>query len=132
MYTGDINDECVKHQKKRLHNKPNCHVQKWDARKLPLQDKSVDAIVTDPPWGEHEAIDAPRFYDGFIGEAARVLRPGGSFVFLTSTQSEACRSLSRHGFSYSHIPLKIGGKDAFLFCARYAKPSAVLGVCDAG
>ena len=118
VYTGDINDECVKHQKKRLRDKRDCLVQKWDARKLPLDDKSVDAIVTDPPWGEYEAIDTPLFYDGFIGEAARVLRPGGSFVFLTSTRNEACRSLARHGFSYSHIPLKIGGKDTFLFCAN--------------
>jgi len=121
VYTGDINDECVKHQKKRLHAKQNCLVQKWDARKLPLKDNTVDAIVTDPPWGEYEAIDTPQFYDEFIGEAARVLRPSGSFVFLTSTQNEACRSLNRHGFSHSHIPLKIGGKDTFLFCAKHAK-----------
>jgi len=120
IYTGDINDECVKHQKKRLHGKRNCLVQKWDARKLPLEDKSVDAIVTDPPWGEYKAIDTPRFYDEFISEVARVLRLNGSFVFLTSTQSEACRSLDRHGFSYSHVPLKIGGKDTFLFCAKHA------------
>ena len=121
VYTGDINDECVKHQKKRLHGKHNCIIQKWDARKLPLEDKSVDAIVTDPPWGEYEAIDTPQFYNEFIGEAARVLRPSGSFVFLTSTQNEACQSLTRYSFSYSHIPLKIGGKDTFLFYAKHAK-----------
>ncbi|MCL2193001.1 MAG: methyltransferase [Treponema sp.] len=119
VYTGDINDECVKHQKKRLHDKRNCLIQKWDARRLPLEDNAVDAIVTDPPWGEYEVINAPQFYDEFIGEAARVLRSGGSFVFLTSIQSEACQSLDRHCFSYSHIPLKIGGKDTFLFCAKH-------------
>ncbi|MCL2194122.1 MAG: methyltransferase [Treponema sp.] len=121
VYTGDINDECVKHQKKRLHDKRNCLVQKWDARKLPLDDKSVDAIVTDPPWGEYETMDTPQFYNEFIGEAARVLRHSGSFVFLTSTQNEACQSLDRHGFSCSHTPLKIGGKDTFLFCAKHVK-----------
>ena len=121
VYTGDINDECVKHQKKRLHDKRNCLVQKWDARKLSLEDKSVDAIVTDPPWGEYEAIDPPQFYNEFIAEAARILRPSGSFVFLTSSQNEACQSLTRHGFSYSHVPLKIGGKNTFLFCAKHAK-----------
>ena len=121
MYTGDISDELVNHQKKRLHKKPNCVVQKWDARKLPLGNESVDAVVTDPPWGEYEAISAPQLYDAFIGEAARVLRPNGSLVFLTSMQSEACSALERHGFSHSHIQLKIGGKETFLFCAKHAK-----------
>ena len=122
VYTGDINDECVEHQKNRFYNKRDCLVQKWDARKLPLADMSVDAIVTDPPWGEHETIDIPKLYDEFLHEAARILRCSGSLVFLTSMQSEACQSLEKHGFSYSHIPLKINGKDTFLFCAKHASP----------
>ena len=117
-YTGDINDECVRHQKKRLHGKRNCVVQKWDARRLPLGDGSLDAIVTDPPWGEYEAIDPSRLYDEFIAEAARVLRPGGSLVFLTSNGDQARRSLDTHGFSHSRVPLRIGGKDTFLFRAE--------------
>jgi tRNA G10 N-methylase Trm11 len=108
----------VNYQKTRLKNKRNCTVKKWDARKLPIDDNFVDAVVTDPPWGEYEKIDVPRFYDEFIGEAARILRPGGSFVFLSSMHSEAIQSLEKHGFSYSHIPFKISGKDTFLFCAE--------------
>jgi len=118
IYTGDINDECVRHQKKRLRNTRDCLVQKWDARQLPLENMSVDVIVTDPPWGEYEAINAPQFYDEFIREAARVLRPGGTFALLTSAQNEARSSLGRRGFDHSQIPLKIGGKDAFLLCAK--------------
>jgi tRNA G10 N-methylase Trm11 len=120
IYTGDINDECVAYQKARLKNKRNCIVQKWDARKLPINDRSVDSIVTDPPWGEYEKIDVPRFYDEFIGEAARILRSSGSFVFLSSMQNEASRLLLKHGFVCSQIPFKISGKDTFLFCAKRA------------
>jgi 23S rRNA G2445 N2-methylase RlmL len=120
ILTGDINDECVNHQKARLKNKRNCTVQKWDARKLPIDDKSVDSVVTDPPWGEYERINAPQFYDDFIGEVARILRPDGSFVFLSSMQNEASQSLAKHGFIHSQTPFKISGKDTFLFCAERA------------
>ena len=118
MYTGDINDECVQHQKKRLSGKRSCFVSIWDACRLPLDDKSVDAVITDPPWGEYQQSDIASLYDAFICETARILRPDGSMVFLTSMHDEACQSLERYGFSYSCVPLKIGGKETFLFCAK--------------
>lgn len=40
----------------------------WDARKTTLPDGSVDAIVTDPPWGEYEELDQP--YEEFVGAVA--------------------------------------------------------------
>jgi len=117
IYTGDINDECVKYQQERLKNVQNCIVQKWDAHNLPLEDTSIDAIITDPPWGEFEKINIRQFYDNFIREAFRVLRPGGSLVFLSSAYEEACSALDKYGFVSSAIPLKINGKDTHLFCA---------------
>jgi 23S rRNA G2445 N2-methylase RlmL len=118
IFTGDIKNECVNYQIKRLSGKRDCAVQKWDARKLPLDSGSVDAIITDPPWGEFEEADIPRLYDGFIKEAARVLRKGGSLIFLSSAKQEACQSLDGHGFSYTFMPLKINGKETFLYTAQ--------------
>jgi len=121
IYTGDIDVECVRYQKARLRRWSNCVAQKWDARRLPLEDASVDSVVTDPPWGEYAEIEAQQFYDEFLREAARILRADGSLVFLSSAESEARQSLEKHGFSYSRTPLKIGGKNAFLFCAERKK-----------
>ena len=118
MHTGDINDEIVQYQKKRFKGKRNCTVYKWDARELPFGDMTVDAIITDPPWGEYQQVDIVSLYDEFIGEAARILRPDGSLVFLTSQLDEAYQPLEEHGFSYSHIPLKIGGRETFMFFAK--------------
>jgi ubiquinone/menaquinone biosynthesis C-methylase UbiE len=118
IYTGDIKNECAAYQRKRLDGKRDCNVQKWDARKLPLDDGSIDAVITDPPWGEFEELEIPQFYCDFIKEAARVLRKGGSLIFLTSAKKEACQSMDRHGFSYSFIPLKINGKETFLYTAQ--------------
>jgi len=119
IYTGDIDDKCVQYQKTRLHNKQNCIVQKWDACVLPLENISIDAVITDPPWGEYEKYNIPQFYDAFIRETARVLRPKGTFVFLSSKKNEAIQSLEKCGFSFYHITLKVNGKDTFLFCAEH-------------
>lgn len=62
-----------------------------DALTLPsIADGSVDAIVTDPPWGEHEELEIP--YSDFaraIGKSfARVLHPTrGRFVVLVNRRN---------------------------------------------
>jgi DNA modification methylase len=69
-------------------------IEKADARKLPLETGSVDLVFMDPPYGDHidysddpscigklSAYD-PKYYQAMhraISEAARVLKPGGTF-----------------------------------------------------
>jgi tRNA (guanine6-N2)-methyltransferase len=62
-------------------------IQTWDARALPLQDESVDRIVTNLPWGRQIVVDEPleRFYEDVCAEMERVLAPGGRIAVLTST-----------------------------------------------
>jgi 23S rRNA G2445 N2-methylase RlmL len=56
----------------------------WDARRLPLDDESVDAIVTNMPWGRQVTIQpaSDEFYATVCGEMERVLRPGGCIAAL--------------------------------------------------
>lgn len=67
-----------------------------DALTLPsIADGSVDVIVTDPPWGEHEDLGQP--YDEFaraIGSSfARVLHPArGRYVILINRRNAATMS----------------------------------------
>jgi len=118
IYTGDINKEMVGFQQERLHKAFNCMVQLWDVKQLPLADSSVDAIITDPPWGEYEAVDVVQLYDGFMKESTRILRQDGALVFLSSQGDAAMQALDRLGFSFSSTILKIGGREAFLFECR--------------
>lgn len=68
-------------------------IEKADARKLPLENNTVDLVFMDPPYGDHidysdeagcigklSAYD-PKYYQAMhraISEAARVLKPGGT------------------------------------------------------
>ncbi|MCG7524098.1 hypothetical protein MHW47_06530 [Streptomyces sp. OfavH-34-F] len=64
-----------------------------DAMTLPsLDDGSVDVVVTDPPWGEHEELSVP--YEEFArttsASLARVLHPEhGRFVLLCARRGAA-------------------------------------------
>lgn len=71
-------------------------VRQWDATALPLDDASVDKLVSNLPFGEqigsHEQNRA--LYPKLLAELVRVVRPGGRLVLLTGE-----RALIRHVIS---------------------------------
>ncbi len=69
----------------------------WDARRLPLRSNTLDAVVSNLPFGKQmgDHADNPALYTSFLGEAARILRPGGRAILLTS-EKELMRGLIRH------------------------------------
>jgi precorrin-6B methylase 2 len=57
----------------------------WDATRLPLADRSVDALTVDLPFGQlvgSHALNA-ELYPGLLAEAARVARPGARLVAIS-------------------------------------------------
>lgn len=69
----------------------------WDARRLPLRRRSVDAIICNMPWGRR--IGSHRvnrhLYPGFVRELDRVLRAGGRAVLLTQEKGLITRLVGR-------------------------------------
>ena len=80
---------------------------------------SVDALVCDPPWGEHTPLENPAdFYGRFCAEARRVLKKDGRMVMLTALKKEAEAAL-RLGFAIDQrLDVLVSGKKAAVFQCR--------------
>ncbi|WP_374688556.1 methyltransferase domain-containing protein, partial [Promineifilum sp.] len=84
---GDIEQERVDAARKNVRGSrkkptagdPPVDIQKWDARKLPLDDASVDKVATNLPFGKQlRAAEQPaKLYPPVLAELQRVVRPGG-------------------------------------------------------
>jgi tRNA (guanine6-N2)-methyltransferase len=61
-------------------------IKQWDATALPLENSSVDKIVSNLPWGiKHGSHpENRRLYPRLIAEFRRVLKPGGTMVLLSA------------------------------------------------
>ena len=75
-YTGlDFNPDGIAFAKKR-HNLPGLDFVHGDAENLPFPDESFDGVLN------VEASHAYPHFDRFLDEMARVLRPGGHFLYV--------------------------------------------------
>jgi len=86
IIAGEINRKIFHILCSRI-NRINITTGRWDALNLTsLTDKSVDKIITDPPWGIYEILkqDITAFYHMMITEFIRILKPKGLIVVLTS------------------------------------------------
>lgn len=74
-YTGlDLNPEGIRFCRQR-HHVPGLEFLQGDAQRLPFPDASFDAVIN------VEASHCYPDFPGFLSEVARVLRPGGHFLY---------------------------------------------------
>ncbi|MDI9497148.1 MAG: methyltransferase [Bacillota bacterium] len=88
-----------------------------DARRLEaIPDGSVDAIVTDPPWGLYEAIDVAGLYRDFVAEAGRVLRDRGRLILLSGAVAQWQQAAEAEGFQIAgRWDILVNGRQAAIF-----------------
>jgi tRNA (guanine6-N2)-methyltransferase len=62
------------------------HLQQWDARALPISNKSVDCVISNLPWGRAVSIDVALqiLYQGISEQIESVLVTGGKALLLTN------------------------------------------------
>lgn len=75
-----------------LADKPKIEKLTEDARSLAsIPDRSVDVVVTDPPWGEfdQDSALAEELIGAALGTIHRVLRPGGKLAMLVARRLAA-------------------------------------------
>jgi 23S rRNA G2445 N2-methylase RlmL len=111
-------------------------ISEWDARALPLPDRSVDVVLSNPPFGKKIRIEggaADPFYREFLAEARRVLRPAGRLVLITNQVdafTEAVKQLSPPLAVTTQVPLLVRGERAVVFVAT--TPSAAVAASAKG
>lgn len=84
---GDINQQVTTAARlNAIQAKVDVHIQQWDARALPLSDRSADYIISNLPWGRAVTTDSslPVLYQEISKAMERVLAPGGKTVLLTN------------------------------------------------
>lgn len=55
----------------------------WDITQIPLTDRSIDKIITNPPW-DIKIKSQPNLIPDFFRETHRVLKPDGQIILITS------------------------------------------------
>jgi tRNA G10 N-methylase Trm11 len=125
FFASDIDKRALARSRDKFRGKrpQHCHFNRIDAGELNriIPPASLDAIITDPPWGFHEKFPCPaeEFYTRFLAVFAGLLKEGGSGVFLCGRGEEFRTAGEKTGFALVRdIPILLSGKKARIFVVR--------------
>lgn len=125
LLISDIDEEKIKmvSQKKQFLDNERTEVFVEDALTAQhIADKSVDLVITDPPWGYYEDIgDISVFYDKMFASFSRILSQKGRAVILSARKEEIEKAASKAGFTLEDsLHTLVNGKKASLYLYRYS------------
>lgn len=123
LYASDIDDEKIKllGQKKQLKDNPLVDLRKADVFSLShIEDKSVNLVITDPPWGFYEDIgDVRLFYKKMFESFKRVLKDDGKMIILSARKEELEDVISELNLvQEDYLHTLVNGKKAGLYKLR--------------
>ncbi len=123
LYASDIDDEKIKllGQKKQLKDNPLVDLRKADVFSLShIEDKSVNLVITDPPWGFYEDIgDVRLFYKKMFESFKRVLKDDGKMIILSARKEELEDVISELNLvQEDYLHTLVNGKKAGLYKIR--------------
>jgi tRNA G10 N-methylase Trm11 len=78
-------------------------------------EKSIDAIVTDPPWGEYREINKSSFYRDMFDVFHKLLKKGGRVVLLCANNDDFMKEAPESFKLEGRIPILLSGKKAAIF-----------------
>lgn len=120
LYASDIDNEKISMngQKKQLKNNPCLDLRQADAFNLShIEDKSINLVITDPPWGFFEDIgDVKTFYKKMFASFDRILKDEGRMVILSARKEELEEVISELGYKIEAcLHTLVNGKKAGLY-----------------
>ena len=120
LFASDIDKEkiSINMQKKQLKDNPQIELSVNDAFVLPqIIDRSVDVVITDPPWGYFEQIDdIGEFYKKMFTSFKRILKENGRMIILSARKDEIEKTaLEMNVQILSSLHTLVNGKKASLY-----------------
>lgn len=120
LFASDIDKEkiSINMQKKQLKDNPQIELSVNDAFVLPqIIDRSVDVVITDPPWGYFEQIDdIGEFYKKMFTSFKRILKENGRMIILSARKDEIEKAaLEMNVQILSSLHTLVNGKKASLY-----------------
>ncbi|MDR2597316.1 MAG: methyltransferase domain-containing protein [Treponema sp.] len=86
---------------------------------LIIGEKSVDVIVTDPPWGHYREINENDFYTKMFEVFGKLLKEGGRVVVLCA--NNCLKGAAPSGFkAQDSIPILLSGRKAVIYRFMYS------------
>lgn len=121
ILASDLSSSRIEELERKFRKDKNVQVAVRDA--LDMQDiitSSIDAIITDPPWGYYEDIgDMELFYKNMLREFCRVLKDNGMIVILSARKSEfETASADLNLRLHKRIDTLVNGKKAAVYLLR--------------
>ncbi len=120
---GDVDPHHVRAAKANLLKLTEAPVWTWDARRLPLEDASVDRIVCNLPFGKQLSSPAEigPLYHKVVPEMDRVLRPRGKAALLVAEAPALKAAIHPLGWKQErYVPVRVLGQRAVIMV--YRKP----------
>jgi len=123
---SDNNSEAAKYSTARFikRKKGEFNFYRTDFAELPslLNEKSIDVIVTDPPWGHFKENNEDGFIIKMFEVFDKLLKDGGRAVVLYANDKNFTKAIPASFELQSQIPILLSGKKAVIFIFRKNPP----------
>ena len=120
LLVSDFDVQRVRALQNKFLGTKTVQVSQQDALQLTgIQNQSIDAIVTDPPWGLYEILEEiDVFYRKMLLEFQRILKGSGTLVLVSARKQELESAFSETGFSICQkYDTLVNGKKAAVYVA---------------
>ena len=119
----DNNSEAAGYAAKKFRKQKGFFLHKCDFFSLSdkLADSSIDAIVTDPPWGQYKKNEEADFYKRMFEAFAKLLKDGGRAVVLYDNNENFLKAVPSVFKLETQIPILLSGKKAVIYRFNFKK-----------
>jgi len=105
--------------KKRTRGEFILHKSDFNALPSLAAEKSIDVIITDPPWGIYKKNGGSGFPGKMFGVFGKLLKDGGKAVVLYANDESFLKAIPADFEVQSSIPILLSGKKAVIYVMRY-------------